>query len=363
MTRILFCVIILIIVPVGRRSEIKKSEGFVKMATVLNGKNYPVECQKNEQGILIPVEAGEQAKAKMLYKKCTELRVFGIDDKDAKIKMQIVAETVGWIGFSFSDLKRLYTAGKALFEADRAASAALGWSRVRAHELALYEAQKSVAEKHGKAKYIEFDPAAMKTYKVVASGVGLASAEELARRNADAAVSAEKARRKEKWRADYRAKGKKCMESESDKLRKYSLGCSATEAEMREYVQSRLLDEHNLAAKADKLRIEKVKLAPTKGKNFMVQGVIKCPETMQWLGQTCVLDGSFNVWVKDSKGNVVAEGYYAAPGANVTDLAKVGFYNDLCFSVVCKVEENVKINSLEKYTCEFVPMHLWLIEL
>lgn len=333
------------------------------MSTVLNKRNYPIECQKNEQGVLIPVEAGEQAKAKMLYKKCTELRVFNFREKDAKIKMQIVAETVGWNGSSFAELKCLYTAGKALAEADSAAKAALGWSRVRAHELALYEAQKAVAEKQGKAKYIEFDPAAMKTYKVVASGVGLSSSAELARRNADAAASAEKARRKEKWRADYRAKGKNCMESESEKLRKYSLGCSATEAEMKEYVQSRLLDEHNLAAKADKLRIEKVKLAPTKGKNFMVQGVIKCPETMQWLGQTCVLDGSFNVWVKDSKGNVVAEGYYAAPGANVTDLAKVGFYNDLCFSVVCKVEENVKINLLEKYTCEFIPMHMWLIEL
>jgi len=158
---------------------------------------------------------------------------------------------------------------------------------------------------------------------------------------------------------------------------------SKSEKQLREYVESRLFCDTNVNEWFRGLEFSNILCRITEGKNFVIQGEIKCPASYTLLDRLCVLDGAVKILIRDKSKRVVAEGYFAAPGSGNMKLSEVGFYNGIIFQSLCQtippideddiyayfnIDEGDKysylenINEGEMYTYEFEPYHLWLIE-
>ena len=133
------------------------------------------------------------------------------------------------------------------------------------------------------------------------------------------------------------------------------------------YIESRLFSANNQDEWFKSLKFSDVTFEITEGKNFIVQGKISCPNSFKLCDRISVLDGSIEVSVRNkTSGQIVATGYFSAPGAANLNLLEVGFCSEFVFQAICICDQYSDITSgicLYKYECEFKPHKLWLIEL
>ena len=90
------------------------------------------------------------------------------------------------------------------------------------------------------------------------------------------------------------------------------------------------------------------------------------------VGKKGILDGSLKIDVVDSAGNVVAMGYYLAPGFGDFDKLSNQSEPDKGFGcengtirridIICIVTGNQTINSAEGLQCRINPEKMWTIE-
>lgn len=145
-----------------------------------------------------------------------------------------------------------------------------------------------------------------------------------------------------------------------------SSGFSSEAYKWREIVQKvkdKLIDDSNQEEKFKAIDISQLKLQISDTGNVHVIGDMSVKGSFEILGKKACLDGSVKVIVKDQGNNVVAVGYYAAPGRNDISLYHIGFekaskIDVMCLSRVTKIVES----DVPNLKIEIEPIALWTIE-
>lgn len=323
-------------------------------------------------------EEQEKQLAIVIYKKCRQKNVAESDDG-----LKLIAGTYGVD--SIQKAKEYYLRGKSLVEAQEAEEKAKKLEEIRNDEKAEVEQNLKLANVKGKKKYTEklevdylYGTKALEIGEIlkdrarnemhytarkqdwataggfasaIAGGAaGLAVASDVQRQNAEAEIEAEKIRQ------DAHQNLKNVQSMERDLTPVLNM-----EKSIIDTINDKIYDESNLYEKFSLLEFSKLKVKVLKSQNLEVEGVVKAPTQLELLGSKAVLDGSIKVEVKNPKGEIIAVGYYAAPGFNETDLSKVGFENVKKFRTTCIVDDYSKIPQ-DEYICNIVPINMWMIE-
>lgn len=100
----------------------------------------------------------------------------------------------------------------------------------------------------------------------------------------------------------------------------------------------------------------------TKGRNIKANAHITIDQSkVQLFDKPTIIDGSLKLEVKDSAGNVVANGCYTQDSnVGLRGFRENGFPRSL--SVVCIVDENYHVDENEEFTCSVTPINMWFAE-
>ena len=156
--------------------------------------------------------------------------------------------------------------------------------------------------------------------------------------------------------------GKAVLGQKRERMAAENSGRFVSKAEMEQYIATRLLVKND-GEMAKTLAFSDLKCRVTKGRSFLVQGVVSAPATVTVAGKKAILDGSCKVTVKDAKGAAVAEGVFSAPGIGQCDLTYAGFVEGYTFQCLCVSADPTLVHPNGSYTCEVSPLCLWAIEL
>ena len=185
---------------------------------------------------------------------------------------------------------------------------------------------------------------------IAGGAAGVAIASDIQRQNAEAEAEAEKIRQN----------AQKSYEN-AKKTQRELKPVLIMQKNLIDKINDKIYDESNLYEKFALLEFSKCKVTVLESQNLEVEGNIKVLKPLELLGSKAALDGSIKIEVNNAKGEIVAVGYYAAPGFDETNLSKVGFENVKTFRTTCIVDDYSKI-SQEEYVCNIVPINMWLIE-
>jgi len=125
-----------------------------------------------------------------------------------------------------------------------------------------------------------------------------------------------------------------------------------------EKLEDALIDEISIDKINEYLNVDFVKYMITNTDRFNVSLECKLKKEIRIVNMPGVLDGSFNIIVKDSNSNVVASGYFNG----FTNNTNIGFKTKK-YSILCEVSKNYKIDKEMKYKIEILPMYFWILEL
>ena len=100
----------------------------------------------------------------------------------------------------------------------------------------------------------------------------------------------------------------------------------------------------------------------TNGRNIKANAHITIDQSkVQLFDKPTIIDGSLKLEVKDSAGNVVANGCYTQDSdVGLRGFRENGFPRSL--SVVCIVDENYHVDENEAFTCSVTPINMWFAE-
>lgn len=100
----------------------------------------------------------------------------------------------------------------------------------------------------------------------------------------------------------------------------------------------------------------------TKGRNIKANAHITIDQSkVQLFDKPTIIDGSLKLEVKDSAGNIVANGCYTQDSdVGLRGFRENGFPRSL--SVVCIVDENYHVDENEAFTCSVTPINMWFAE-
>ena len=306
-----------------------------------------------------PVLTEAEATAMKIYAKGQELRLTTLKTKREKEALKAIAITFG-LKPSVRTMKKLYLIGEELTREQEKEKQNRLLTVFREAELRLFEAQKARTETIGKEKYRNKPAASRLTTSFVCAA-----------ERADAAVQAKNtAALSEVVSERYQAKtasailacGDAALKQAKKALSDYSYGRDLSEQQLAQ-LETKFFDNGNLQKNFAELTIENVECKMTSGKNFTVQANIDCPAVVDIFGKPAILDGTLCAVVKNKKGAIVAEGFFAPPGAGCADLTRVGFASGITFYAMCVSPDPDAITFIDTYTCEILPASMWKIEL
>ena len=136
--------------------------------------------------------------------------------------------------------------------------------------------------------------------------------------------------------------------------------------------KSKLCDKGEMQQKYELLKFYDWDIQITDTGNIRVKGKVELVNDVTIVGKKGILDGSLKIDVVDSAGNVVAMGYYHAPGFGDFDKLSNQSEPDKGFGcengtirridIICIVTGNQTINSAEGLQCRINPEKMWTIE-
>lgn len=307
----------------------------------------------------------EELIAKKIYEKCTALKISKFRTKEEKQVLMMIGVNLG-LDVDLKTLKLLYLGGKQIAERTISVREAEVMSRARTREAAIFEAQIETAKLMGKEKYLAKRPALGNNKSKVSmpySKFGFAPSFEMEINNACLMEEAAKARHRAYDVNEILNFGATEVTRKNTELCVKGKVGSTTKEEVREYISSRLIDnEYSFEAEVYP-QVEMTRCVVTKGRNFLVQGEVKCSDVVDLFGKKAIVDGVYLLSVLDANGITVAEGVFSAPGVGQADLTKVGFVNGYTFQAVCVTDTPEEIDPTGIYTCVASPVNVWAIEI
>ena len=307
----------------------------------------------------------EELIAKKIYEKCVEMNLSSFKTKEEKQALMTIGAQFG-VDLPFKKMKLVYLGGQQIAEEVKAGEKATAIAEAHAREQKIFDVQAEKASLIGKDKYLAKRPTLRAGKDKIAlpySTRGFLRSAEMEINNACIMAETADKRRYARDLAELIDGGEAVAAKKKSAIAAERDGRFASKAEVRAYIESRMMDT-SYAFEAEVFpTLENLQCAVTKGRNFVVQGEVKCSDIATAFGKKAILDGAFRLTVADENGAVVAEGVFAAPGVGETDLTYAGFVNGYTFQALCVSDEPLKIHPNATYVCVASPIAVWAIEL